>query len=293
MRRYSLSYFLSQSIKGLWRNGVMTIASIAVLMSCLLVMGSFGLLVLNLEHNLEGLDKVNEIVAFVDNAVDDTGVTEIEKKIKALENVDTVRFVSKAEALAEEAAKNPTIHEGFTDETNPYPASFYVTYDDPEGISTLQYELMHIEGIYRINDSSEMAQQIESLKNGIIYIFVAFLAILFIVSIFVIINTIRLAVYSRREEIAIMRFVGATNWFISFPFLLEGIMIGIFSSAIAFFIQWYLYIYIQGNMLANLQMISLVAFDGLIWYLAAAFVVIGVFTGIVGSSISLRKYLKA
>ena len=471
MRRYSISYFIGQSFKGLWRNGVMSLASLTVLISCLIVMGSFGLLVVNINHNLENLGDLNSIAAFVETkdsyaagsdvilagnlvssdggstfkgwsldpsateasysaggrytvnendakygsvtlyavwanapkadgykikysaggytisgslptddasynagdtvtlpsamevrfstiefkgwttkpggdadypasgtytvkdtdavggvitlyavwsetpafseykiVYDSNGVSvtnlptdnsvkleSIRKNIESLDNIKSVEFISKDETLASERTKYEeyadlfnTIGEG----ENPYPDTFVINYDDNSAVDNLEYQLSHIDGIYKIRCRSDLAANIESLKNGITLVFVWFMAILFVVSIFVILNTVKLAVYSRRNEISIMRYVGATKMFISLPFLLEGVIIGLVSSGIAYLIEVYMYKYVQKMIVSEMNMISVVPLADVRLYIILSFVLIGVLTGLVGSELSMRKYLK-
>ena len=174
-----------------------------------------------------------------------------------------------------------------------YPATIVITYEDNAKVETLKYDLEHTDGIYKVNCHSDIAETIETVKTGIIYIFVWFLAVLFVVSIFVIINTIKLAVFGRRQEISVMRYVGATNWFIMTPFILEGVLIGLLSSGIAYLIQMSIYKFIADIVATDYQMFKLVPFDTVHLPILLSFIVIGVVTGIVGSSISLRKNLKA
>lgn len=295
MRRYSVMYFISQSLKGLWRNGVMTLASVTVLMSCLVVMGSFALLVANLNTNLDSLGTMNEIVAFIDLEKTEEEIVAIREQIATYDNIKEMRYVSKEDALAEEKAKYeeeyPDFFEGITGDI--YPASVVITYEDNDKVETLKYDLENTEGIYKVNCRSDVAETIETMKSGIIWIFIWFLAVLFVVSLFVIINTIKLAVYGRRQEISVMRYVGATNWFIMTPFVLEGIFIGLFSSGIAFGIEYYIYKTIQNMVVSDYGMFTIIPFADVQNWLLLIFVGIGVLTGVIGSSISLHKNLKA
>lgn len=295
MRRYSVMYFISQSVKGLWRNGIMTLASITVLMSCLIVMGSFALIVMNLNTNLDTLGDMNEIVAFIDLEKTEEEITAIRETIAKFDNIKNVEYVSKEDALAQEKEKYekdyPNFFDGITSDI--YPASVVITYDDNEKVETLKYNLQNTEGIYKVNCRSDVASTIETMKTGIIYIFVWFLAVLFVVSLFVIINTIKLAVHGRRQEISVMRYVGATNWFIMLPFVLEGIWIGLISSGIAYLIQTYIYKFIAQMVTTDYKMFTLIPFSDISGYMAIAFVGIGILTGIIGSSISLNKHLRA
>jgi cell division transport system permease protein len=224
-------------------------------------------------------------------------IVAIEEKIRSLDNVSKVVRETKAEALQKQKDKAgeeyADIYDIFTDETNPLTDTFTVTYEDNDKVVTLAYVLNQIEGVYRVNNRMDLATTISSFKQTVLLIFTWFLLILSVVTLFVIINTIKLSVFSRRHEISIMRYVGATGWFITLPFVLEGIVIGLFASAAAYFIEWYFYLYVEKMVASELQMITIVGFDALQMPLLVGFLGVGVLAGIVGSSISLGKYLKA
>ncbi len=295
MKRYRLTYFLGQSFKGLWRNGIMTLASITVLMSCLVVMGSFVLLILNIDENLEKFGLLNEIVVFVDDTKTDEEVEDIHKELERIPNVASIEFISKEQALEEEKEKYKEysgLYE-LVEGDNPLRDSFVIKYEDNSAVQPLIDNIRRTDGIAKINNRVDLATKIENIKNGISHVLIWFMTILFVVSIFVIINTIKLAVHSRRAEISIMRYIGATNWFVILPFIFEGIFIGIISSVLAFFIQWYIYGYVVSEMAGSLDFLSIITFDSIGHYVALAFLGIGIITGIIGSTISTRKHLKA
>ncbi len=230
----------------------------------------------------------------------DSGVrlNKIREQIEGLDNIaeNGIVFVSKEETLESEKEKlkdYPSLLATLEEGDNPYPDSFIITYKDNSSVSALQLQLNHIDGIYRTRCRADIAENIENLKSGIILIFTWFMAILFVVSIFVIINTVKLAVVGRSKEITIMRYVGATKWFIALPFELEGIIIGLFSGIVAFFIQWYMYGYVQKMIMNEIQMISILPFDQIRVVMLIGCIVIGGITGFIGSVISIRKYLKA
>ena len=297
MRRYSITYFIGQSIKGLWRNGVMSTASIMVLMSCLTVLGAFTLLVYNIDHNLEQLGVLNDITVSIDTEKTDAEFEAICEQIRALDNVQSI--VVKHKTTVYEEAKSdfdkfPSMFQMMEERgDNPLPYRVEVTYKDNTGVATLEYQLEHIDGITAVSSRYELADKIESVKNGVVIVFIWFLIILFVVSIFVIINTIKLAVFARRQEISIMRYVGATNWFITLPFVFEGILMGLISSSLAFFIEWYSYNYICKMIVSDYNMLTVVPFDELKIIVLIGFVAIGIVTGVIGSVISLSKYLRA
>ena len=164
---------------------------------------------------------------------------------------------------------------------------------DSEAVAALELKLENIEGIYKIRCRSDLADSISGLKNGIILVFSWFMVILFVVSIFVIINTVKLAVVYRSKEITIMRYVGATKWFVALPFELEGILIGLLSGSLAFLLQWYAYGYVQKMMTSDLQMIEIIPFAEIRTLLLVGSLIVGVLTGLIGSAISIRKYLTA
>ena len=295
MKRYRFSYFLGQSFKGLWRNGIMTVASITVLMSCLVVMGSFALLILNIDVNLEQLGLLNEIVVFVDETKTDDEVSAIGEQIRALDNIDEVIFISNEQALEEEKVKYAEYSDLYelVEGDNPLRDSFVIKYTDNSKAATTAYQLGQIDGIAKVNHRQDLAATIERIKSGISLVLVWFMAILFVVSIFVIINTIKLAVHARRAEITIMRYVGATDWFVILPFVLEGIIIGIISSGLAYLIEWYMYSYVVTMVGDNFNMIKILSFNEIGLSVGVAFLGIGIITGIIGSTISTRRYLRA
>ncbi|MBR5447591.1 MAG: permease-like cell division protein FtsX [Clostridia bacterium] len=295
-RRYSLTYLIGESFKSLWRNGAMSLASITVLMSCLIVIGGFSLIIFNINENVERLGLMNEMVAFADYKLTDEEIESVKDQINKLENIHQVVHITKDEALEdmkEKAGEFGDVYAELEGDENPLPDTFRVTYNDNSKASTLYYQLTQIDGIYKVNNRLNVANTIESIKNGISLVGIWFLAILLIVSIFVIVNTIKLAVFARRTEIEIMRYIGASSWFITLPFIFEGIIIGLVSSGIAYLLVWLIYGYIENNAGASIQMISLLPFTEVNMIVLAGFGIIGVLTGIIGSCASLRKYLKA
>jgi cell division transport system permease protein len=294
MRRYRVSYFIGQALQGIWRNGVMSFASIAVLMSCLVVLGAFTLLVVNINTNLENLDEANKIIVFLDYNLTEEQIVDIERQIKKIKEAETVKRITADEALrslAKRAGENALLYDDYFKD-NPLSDSFEITYDDVKDLTTIEFELQSIEGVRKYRDQRYIVNLISDIKSGVLFVFLWFLVMLFIVSVFIIINTIKLSVYSRKNEISIMRYVGATGWFISLPFILEGAIIGLFASIIAYFVEEYLYKSFVGSLGISIEIITLIPFSELAGGILAVFIIIGVTTGIMGSSISLSKYTK-
>ncbi len=268
----------------------MSFASVAVLMSCLVVIGGFTLLVANINVNLDDLGVDNIITVFCDYDATDEQIAEIEAKISKLDNIEKVEFISKEQGL-ELMKQEHDVYDDVSEENNPLPDKFDITYIMNEKVTELDYQLKQIDGVIKVNNRLDLATNIENVKSGIMLIFTWFLIILAVVSVFIIINTVKLSVFSRRSEISVMRYVGATGWFISLPFILEGIIIGLLASVFAYFIEWYVYSYIETMVKTDLSMLSIIGFSEVGNTVLFGFLAIGVVTGIIGSSISLGKYL--
>ncbi|MBQ7932403.1 MAG: permease-like cell division protein FtsX, partial [Clostridia bacterium] len=234
---------------------------------------------------------INEIVVYCHDDATEEEIVSVGDQIRKLDNIDQVTRITKAEGLAHMKAEDE-VYADVSEEMNPLPDKYVITYVDTEKVPSLTYQLNQIEGIQKVNDRLDLAAKIENVKSAVMLIFVWFLAILAVVSVFIIINTIKLSVFARRNEISIMRYVGATGWFISLPFVIEGIIIGLFASISAYFIEWYIYSYIETMFTTDLQMITIMQFSEISNLLLYGFLVVGVITGIIGSSISLSKYLR-
>lgn len=294
MKHNKFSYYVGQAFQGIFRNGVMSVASIAVLMSCLIVLACFGLLVVNINVNLENLGLMNEIVVFLDYDLSEEQIVEIESQIKAIDHIGEVERITADEGLTimqEKAGDYGYLYEEYRDD-NPLSDSFKITYVDSEKITSITYSIRQIDGVRETKDQLDLANMITSFKNGVTVIFVWFLAVLFIISIFVIINTVKLSVYSRKNEISVMRYMGATGWFISFPYVLEGAFIGIIAAIPAFFLEYLLYNYTVNAMNGALEMITFIPVADVTTVLLVGSLAIGVFTGVLGSTISLSKYTR-
>ncbi len=298
-KSYNPFMFIGEAFKNLWRDRIMSTASILVLASCLVLLGCFSLLVVNINVNMNKLVSLNEIVVFVDYDLPSDKVQYIEQKIRVLDNVESVEFISKDEGLSsmkEDYAGFEDVFDSMKEAgDNPLSDSFRIKYKDNSKVTTLVYNLweMKDEGVRKVNSRLDLASSLESFKNGISVVFIGFLVVLFIVSVFIIINTIKLAVNSHMEEIRVMKYIGASDWFIVVPYIIEGTVIGIFSSLIAYLAQWYIYFGLERTVASDIKMIELVSFGNIGGIVAAAFLFVGILTGVIGSCISLHKNLQA
>ena len=287
---------LLQALHGMVRNGLLTFVSIFVLVSCLLFIGSFALISKNIDYNLEDVTDLNEIEVFLEDDADAATAARVGDEIRALDNVESVTYVSKEEGLrkvADEFAEYAYLLDDVTPEENPLSDCFRITYADNAGATTLDYELKQIEGVRKVNSRLDLAATIGSLQNGISVVFVWFAVLCGVVSLFVIINTIKLSVYARREEIAIMRYIGAGRAYIAAPFVLEGILIGCVGAGIAYFLEKLIYRGLSGFVLSEIGIVKMYSYAEMTPMLLAIFFAISLFCGIVGSIVSLGRYVEA
>lgn len=296
-KSYNPFMFIGEAFKNLWRDRVMSTASILVLASCLVLLGCFSLIVVNINVNMNKLVSLNEIVVFVDYDLSAEDVEYIGQQIKVLDNVESVEFISKdsgLDSMKEDYIGFEEVFESMKESgDNPLSDSFKIKYIDNSKVTTLDYNLRQIDGVRKVNNRLDLATSLESFKNGISVIFIGFLGVLFIVSVFIIINTIKLAVNSHMEEIRVMKYIGASDWFILVPYIIEGTIIGIFSSMIAYIAQWYVYYSLEKMVSSDIKMIELVPYGDIAGIVALAFLAVGILTGIIGSCISLHKNLQA
>jgi cell division transport system permease protein len=293
---------MKQSLQGLFKNSIMSITSILFLTLCLVWTGCSVLLILNVDLNLRQLDTLNKIVLFIDKSCeDDEDIERIKQEIDKLPNVKSWRFIPKAEALESLREDfggifdDPDIFDRVYNK-NPIDNSIEIEYLNIDDVGTLDYQLRTIDGgIHKIRNQVEIADFISNIRHIIMLVLVGFMILLFVSAIFIILNMVRLSVHARKQEIIIMRYIGATNFFILFPFLLEGIIMGIISAVLAFVAQAYIY---AGAVSAvgGMEMsggIEFIEFSEVNIALFAAFVFTGVVCGLLGSGLSSRKYLKA
>lgn len=306
MRKYSLLFFIRQSFSGLFMNGVMTATSIFILMSCLILMGCFGLLIFNMNLNLEKIGDLNKIVIFIEQEYEaEEEIERIKSQVANLDNISQWQFITKDEAFKRwmSLEENLPIVEMIMEDAEfeedvkrdkTLRNSIEIEYKNIDKVGTLVYQLKNIEGVdaNRVRNQAELAEMIQNLKNVVMLVMIWFLLILFVIAIAIILNTIKLSVNSRKNEIMIMRYIGATNFFILFPFLIEGAIIGITSAVIAYFIQWYIYGIATDGVLRMEAGLSVVPFSELNILLFLIFLFTGVFTGLFGSALSSNKYLK-
>ena len=293
--RFKLGYFLKQAFHGVFRNAVVSTASVLMLVLCMLVLGCFWTILENIDLNISSIDDLNMIVVYLEDDADQLAVN---NELNRLPGEPTITYYSKDDNL--EKLKETYEEQGFGDllsfydsENNPLPASFEITFSDVEKGSTIKYHLSQIDGISDIKDRTEVSERVDDVKHAVTTVSLWLLAILSVVAFFVIVITIRLTIFSRSKEITVMRYIGATNLFITMPFLIEGVIIGLVSAALAFGLQYFLYNYVMLDFLSQYDIISIIPFSEFAPRLIIAFVAIGLFADIFACTVTVRKYLRS
>ncbi len=296
MRNFRLFTFIKDGFKGVFRNGLMSVASIFVLVSSLLVIGIFWTLVENVDYNLSKLEDFNELVCYMKLDAGKEDIAQAKTQIQKLDNVLNVTFVSKQEALKSERAKYGEqyayLFDSYDDNTNPLPDSYRIEYKEVSKLDSLIYNLEKIETVESIRNSREIAINIEKFKDVITVGCSWLMIVLVVVSVFVISNTIKLTFHSRELEISIMRYIGATKFYITMPFIVEGIIISAVSACISYVTQWYIYTFLVEKLAEEYSFISIIPYASLNDTFLIMFFGASMAIGVFGTAITIRKYMR-
>lgn len=293
MRLNNIAYLIKEGFKGIFKHGFMSFASVTIIMACLIIMGVFVLLGMNVNVVIAELENQNEIVAFIDETYTTEQAQALEADLLKVENVSAVEFVSRGQAM--EAFK-ADYEQGLFEEIDEsvFRDRFVVHVEDIELTGVTQNKLMQVAGVAKVNAHLEYAEGFIKVRNIINVISAVLVGILAVISVFIMSNTIKLATYTRREEIAIMKMVGATNMFIRLPFIIEGLLLGVLGGGLAFVSVWGMYEAICQKLLSGFigGIMDIVSFNIVMLPLLAVFMGIGIFVGVIGGNIAIRDYLK-
>ena len=293
MRLNNIGYLIKEGFKGIFKHGFMSFASVTIIMACLIIMGVFVLLGMNVNVVIAELENQNEIVAFIDETYTTEQAQALEADLLKVENVSAVEFVSRGQAM--EAFK-ADYEQGLFEEIDEsvFRDRFVVHVEDIELTGVTQNKLMQVAGGAKVNAHLEYAEGFIKVRNIINVISAVLVGILAVISVFIMSNTIKLATYTRREEIAIMKMVGAANMFIRLPFIIEGLLLGVLGGGLAFVSVWGMYEAICQKLLSGFigGIMDIVSFNIVMLPLLAVFMGIGIFVGVIGGNIAIRDYLK-
>ena len=294
MAKHDFRYFAHEGLSNMFSHGFMSFAAIGITVACLLIMGTFTLVAVNANGLLKDLEQENEILAYVDDTYTEQEAKALQKKLEAIPNVASATYISKEEAMEAFTAQYPD--EALFQDLDPeiLRDRYAIKITNLEQIRQTKAAVEGVAGIAKVNAYEEIAGGFITVRNVATVVCVALIVVLFVVSVFIISNTIKLTTFDRREEIAIMRMVGATNGFIRWPFVYEGFLFGFLGAAIAFFLQWTLYEDVTKGVDANdaLQLIHIIPFSQLWAPVAAVFAGAGIVIGVGGSLSAIRKFLQ-
>lgn len=294
MKRNNFTYYLREGFRGVGMHGFMSFAAVCIIVACLVIMGTFFMLLANVSSLLEQYERESEILVYIDETYSTAEARSVGSEINRVSNILRADFVTREEAFENYKAKfdDTSIFEGLTADT--FRDRFQVYLEDLSKLERTETRLWEIEGVVDITSNPEVADGFTTVRNVLSWVSAIVVGILLVVSLFIISNTIKLALMSRREEIGIMRMVGATNWFIRWPFVVEGLLLGLMGAILAFFLQWFLYDLICARVAVMdvLQIFTTLPFEAMAWFIGAACLGVGILIGIVGSLLSIRRFLR-
>ncbi|MCX7694352.1 MAG: permease-like cell division protein FtsX [Caloramator sp.] len=293
MRINTIKYYIKEALKSVYRNRIMSLASITTVAATLFILGIFMALAINVNRFAANVEDMIEITAFLKDDVTTLKQQELERKIRDIQGVVSVEFESKEKALEkfkEQLGENKDLAKGL-EESNPLPASFIIKVDSPDSVEYVSPRIAQLEGILKVKDAKKTVQTISKIVKIVRYSSTVLMIILGTISIFLISNTIKLTVFARKREINIMKVIGATDWFIRWPFILEGLLLGLVGGFIAAFIVENAYTYAANAIQQNIMVFTLVPPKEAVKQVWWQFSLLGTIIGGFGSYISLRRFL--
>ncbi len=299
--KYSIfGYLIGEGFRNFFKNKKSTAASIVIMCATMFIFGIFFLIGENINYIMEQIQSEQAMQVFIDPDATPEEEAELEQKIKSIQYVNTTEYVSKEQALNEVKSWSDDISKFLEDYTadgvNPFKASYVVTLTDLTKNDEVQAQIKTFDNVADIEAGNQTVNKLVDLANGVRTATAVILVLLIFISIFIIANTIKLTVHARRKEISIMKYVGATNGFIRWPFMVEGIIIGIVSALISVVILGFTYNFIAeklitSSMVTTLQ-INLLTFSDMLSMLFVVYIIMGIGIGAIGSAISMKKYLE-
>ncbi len=289
-----IGYLFREGLRGVFSHGFRSFASITVIAACLIIMGSFALVGVNIDSIINDMEQDSQILAFVDESLTQDDARLLEGAIRTLNNVREVRFVSREDALENYKAQYEDTSL-FDDIDASVLRNRYVIYlNDITLMESTKEALEQVPGVADVNAEIGIAKGFITVRNVVSVITAILIVVLLVVSLFMMSNTIKLATFTRREEIAIMRMVGATNGFIRFPFIIEGLIMGLLGAGIGFLLQWAIYNFISDRIMNSMagNLFTVLPFASIMTPLLLVYLAVGVLVGAFGGGMAIRNYLK-
>ncbi len=294
MKIRTMRYFISEALQSFWRNSFMTIASIATVALSFFILGIFMTLVANLDYFAENLESQVQISIYLKDDLSTEQVMSVGKRLKQMEDVKEITFTNKDQAmdkLRDRMKDQPGILNALEGK-NPLPSSYEITFTDPAAVKRTARIVADYPEVESTHYGQEIIEQLFQITSVIRWGGIALVIFLTLATLFIISNTIRLTVFARRKEIGIMKYVGATNWFIRWPFLLEGLLLGFIGGLIADIVLFQFYEFVTVAIHRSLAFLPLVSMYPFMYHMAGILLIISMCIGAVGSTISLKRYMK-
>ena len=290
-----VGYLIGEGFRNVFKNMKSTLACLGIMCATMIIFGIFFAVIENINHVIKQVEQSQGMEVFIDYDTSEERIKELGEQILALEGVNNIRYKTKEDALAQMKERFGD-KQHLLDETTIFRASYVVTFSNLELSQQIENTVSQFENVANITSSQDTVGKLLSIANGIRITSIIILALLILISIFIISNTIKLTVHARRKEISIMKYVGATNSFIRWPFIVEGIIIGIIAGLISLLILGGVYNLLTDKLmdtsLKNLINISLLGFKEMFTMIVVVYAVLGIGIGVIGSSISMKKYLE-
>ncbi|HIZ83006.1 MAG TPA: permease-like cell division protein FtsX [Firmicutes bacterium] len=294
MKLRSVRYLTVEGLKNIWVNRLMSIASIGVLVACMLMMGVAIILSLNVDKALGQLEEQNVVMAYFEDTLSEEEARAACDQLAAISNVASAEFIPKDEGLERQMATMDEAQQQYfqwLEDDNPLPDAARVTLSDLSLFDTTVEQIQNSPGVASINESRDLAMTISSITNALTIAGIGVIALLLLIALVIVANTVRVTMYSRKLEISIMKAVGATNSFIRLPFVVEGVVLGILSAGITTGVVYLVYKAAMGIMQSALA-IQPIPFSQFAWPLFGVFAGMGILTGLISSIFMISKYLR-
>ena len=293
MKINNIGYLLKEGFRGIFTHGFMSFAAIFVTVACLLIVGSFSLAMYNVHIMVDELNRSSEVMVYIDENLSLSEARSIETRINLVNNVHKATFKSREEALKDFIADHDgdESFNGVTAEDLRH--RVVVVLEDNSTMKTTVDQISQIKGVAKISAHYELAEGFSTVQNVLLIVSAFVILGLSLVSLVIISNTVKISVYDRRDEIAIMKMVGATNGFIRLPFVVEGLTLGVVGAGIAFGLEWLLYniLVTRVEAMDSLEMFNFVPFQQMLVPMICVFAAVSLFVGTVGSLTSIRKFM--
>ena len=293
MKMNNIGYLLKDGVRSIFSHGLMSFASVCVTVACMIIVGSFSILMYNLNIMVTELNQTNEVICYVDSAYTDAEAKSVHSRINMIDNVFRADYVSREQALEEfiEDHDNDAAFQGVDPQDLRH--RIVVVLEDNSRMEETVALLEQVDGVAMIDAEFELAEGFTTISSVLGLVSTGIIVILLIVSLLIISNTVKLAMYDRKNEIAIMKMVGATNGFIRFPFVVQGFFLGIIGAALAFGAEWFLYDGLVKKIaeVDALGLFNFVPFQELLLPMVIVFGAAGLFVGIFGSISAIRKFM--